>query len=178
MPNTSFNYEVPDMELVVQDKDMACWFASAMMLVTWREKRSTFGQCAALDDATIKLYQANKGIQNHQIIPLAKRLGLVSVPPLSPSVDALRGWIEDYGPLWTNGMRHIVVIAGIRGPVGPSFSYEVKVYDPWPGNGVTWRTLDGWYTGWDPGKFGASSRDAGGDVETVFLHLPDPRASY
>ena len=74
----------------------------------------------------------------------------------------------NWGPLWTNGKRHIVVIAGLRGD--ETVGYEVKVYDPWPGNGVTWRSLDGWYTGFNPGPNGASSRDTGSDVEAVFLH--------
>lgn len=175
MLNQSIFYEVPNMSLVVQDKDMACWFASARMLIGWREQQNRTMQCRAVDDATIKMYMANKGIQNHQIIPLAKRLGLESVPPMSPTVEALRDWLVAYGPLWTNGVRHIVVIAGIKGPVpiaGNPSNYQVKVYDPWPGNGITWRNLDGWYTGTNPKKFGASSRDAGASVEATFLHLP------
>jgi len=42
-----------------------------------------------LDDKTINLYKGNNGIQSAQIIPLAKRLGLIAVPPMSPSIDAL-----------------------------------------------------------------------------------------
>jgi hypothetical protein len=78
--------------------------------------------------------------------------------------------LKQYGPLWTNGKRHIVVIAGLRGSAAKGF--EVKVYDPWPGVGVGWRSLSGWYAGFDPCAFNASSRDAGREVEAVFLHAP------
>lgn len=175
MANQSFNFELKNMSLIQQDKNMACWYASALMLINWRERQNPHMRCRKLDDTTVNLYKANKGIQNHQIIPLAKRLGMESVPPMSPSVDALHDWLLRYGPLWTNGVRHIVVVAGIRGPVpiaGNDFNYQVKVYDPWPGNGITWRNLDGWYTGTNPKAFGASSRDAGPSVEATFLYFP------
>jgi hypothetical protein len=164
------HYEVPGMQLFTQDKDMACWFASAMMVISWAElnRPNPFrNQCTAVDQQTIDLYKANHGIQNPQILPLARRLGLVPVPPMSPTPEALEGWLRAYGPLWTNGVSHIVVIAGIG---GDSFSgYTVKVYDPWPGIGIEWRSLAGWYTGFDPGNRGASSRDISRDVQAVFL---------
>ena len=168
-------YEVPGVTLFVQDKGNACWFASAMMLVNWAERYRPsnpllgLNKCSAIDKDTLALYQADNGIKNPQIIPLAKRLGLQSVPPMSPSIRGLQGWLMNWGPLWTNGKRHIVVIAGLRGD--ETVGYEVKVYDPWPGNGVTWRSLDGWYTGFNPGPNGASSRDTGDNVEAVFLHV-------
>jgi hypothetical protein len=164
-------YEVPGVSLFVQDKNMACWYASAMMVRTWKDlnRPSPFqNQCSAVDQKTIDLYKANNGIQNPQIIPLAKRLGLVAVPPMSPTPQALMSWMQSYGPLWTNGLRHIVVVAGIRG--NDIDGYELKVYDPWPGNGITWRSLSGWYAGFGDGTFGESTRDGGADVEAVFLH--------
>lgn len=175
MANRSIFYEVPKMSLIAQDKNMACWYASALMLINWRERQNPTLRCKALDDTTINLYKANNGIQNNQIIPLAKRLGFLSVPPMSPTIDALEDWLKIYGPLWTNGVRHIVVVAGIKGPIpiaGNSMNYQVKVYDPWPGNGITWRNLDGWYTGTNPRGFGNSARDAGPGVEATFLHCP------
>ena len=45
-----------------------------------------------------------------------------------------------YGPLWVNGQTHIVVIAGID-----TNAQQVKVYDPWPGIGIGWRSLANWY---------------------------------
>ncbi len=166
--NASVYYEVRGMTLILQDMKMACWYASAMMLLAWREKQGKGKMSAAIDDATIKLYKANNGLQNSEVLPLAKRLGLVAVPPQSPTIQGLTQWLTKYGPLWTNGTAHIVVIAGIRG--NDDEGYEVQVYDPKPGNGVTWRSLAGWYTGFDPGTHGASSRDISLDVKAVFLH--------
>ncbi len=168
-------YEVPGMSLITQNKDMACWFASAMMLLYWAENNrrnmSMLGlnQCSAIDRETIDLYKANNGIQNPQILPLARRLGLKPVPPMSPSIQGLQTWLQSWGPLWTNGKSHIVVIAGLRGD--DAKGYEVKVYDPWPGIGIEWRSLAGWYTGFNPGGRAESSRDTGKDVEAVFLHV-------
>lgn len=162
-------YEVSGVNLIVQDKNMACWYASAMMVLNWAEwnRPNPFRtQCSAVDQRTIDLYKANNGIQNAQIIPLAKRLGLAYVPPMSPSVEGLQSWLQTYGPLWTNGKRHIVVIAGIKKDARQG--WQVKVYDPWPGVGVEWRSLD-WYTGFNPGAHAHSSRDSGADVEAVFL---------
>ena len=164
-------YEVPGVQLIVQDQNKACWFASAMMLLNWKERYrpgSSTKECSPLDQQTIDLYKANNGIQNSQIIPLATRLGLVAVPPLSPTVSALRHWLMAYGALWTNGKQHIVVIGGIRTRAGV---VELKVFDPWPGAGVGWRSLAGWYTGLGHGA-GVDSRDTGFDVQAVFLRAP------
>jgi hypothetical protein len=70
-----------------------------------------------------------------------------------------------YGPLWVNGKSHIVVIAGID-----TKNQMVKVYDPLPVNTgkVEWRSLQTWYAS----GTSISTRDTGGDVETVFLHAP------
>ena len=169
----SVNFEVQGVSLIVQDKDMACWYASAQMVLDWKRRRQ-IGALATLpvqvDQETADLYKANDGLQNFQILPLAKRLGLVTVPPMSPTIDGLLRWLKQYGPLWTNGKRHIVVIAGLRGSAAKGV--EVNVYDPWPGVGVGWRSLSGWYAGFDPCAFNASSRDAGREVEAVFLHAP------
>ena len=165
MAESSIHYEVPGVNLIVQDKNMACWYASAMMVLNWADARRKL--CSNVDDQTIQLYKANHGLQNPQIIPLAKRLGLIPIPPLCPSADALFHWLLGYGPLWTNGISHITVIGGIKGD--PANGYELKVYDPWPGKGVGWRSI-GWYTGFDPAAASGSSRDPGNDVEAVFLH--------
>jgi hypothetical protein len=164
-------FEVLGVRLFVQDKDNACWFASAMMLLNWKERfrPGLANSCSAVDRKTIALYKADHGIQNSQTIPLAKRLGLVAIPPMSPTVEAMRDWLQKYGPLWMNGKGHIVVIAGIR---QTSFgAYELKVYDPAPGWGVGWRSLAGWYTGIGPGA-DVDSRDTSDAVRAIFLRAP------
>lgn len=113
-----------------------------------------------------KLYDKNTGITNDAIKEYARDLGLEMVPPMSPSTEALRSWLEHYGPLWVNGVAHITVIAGIRDGGG---AIEVLVYDPAMPHKKhgEWRDLRKWRI-----LDTHSGRDTSNEVETVFLHLP------
>ncbi|MEE8531272.1 MAG: papain-like cysteine protease family protein, partial [Hyphomicrobium sp.] len=115
-----------------------------------------------LDAECLRIRDANVGISNPRIMTMAKRLGLIAVPPMSPTTDCIAQWLRQYGPLWVNGKSHIVVIAGIRG-------MDVKVYDPLPVKvgKIDWRSLDTWYVGGS-----ISSRDTSVGAQTVFLHCP------
>ena len=160
-------YEVPGMTLIKQLKTMSCWYASAQMLIKWRQDK--VGQCLAwlvppdLDAECAMIRDGNAGLQNPQILPMAKRLGLEAIPPMSPTPQALEHWLRTYGPLWVNGKTHIVVVAGID-----TAALTVKVYDPDPASKIEWRSLATWYA------FGASpsTRDTGKDVDAVFLYVP------
>lgn len=158
-------YIVQGMKLIPQTTTMGCWYASAQMLVNWRRNRYKMTEAnmpdPSEDAGSSWLLASNSGIQNPAILPMAKRLGLVPVPPISPTRDAIDDWLRKYGPLWVNGRTHIVVIAGIG-------KNKVLVYDPSPVNvgSVGWRSLS-WYVG-----NSASSRDTGADVKAVFLHCP------
>jgi hypothetical protein len=162
-------YEVPGMTLIAQQLTMSCWYASTQMLIQWRQDRvqQSLGWLVPpeLDAQCAQIRDSNTGLQNPQIVAMAKRIGLAAVPPLSPLPETIETWLRMYGPLWVNGKTHIVVIAGID-----TSRRMVKVYDPWPpGIGkVDWRSLDTWYA------FGASAstRDTGRDVQTVFLYVP------
>lgn len=166
------HYEVPGMKLIAQQDSMACWYASAQMLVKWKEERAqqSFADLMSpeFDAECRRLRDAGGGILNPAIMAMAKRLGLVPVPPMTPTPGTIQQWLEQYGPLWVNGKTHIVVIAGIRG-------LKVKVYDPWPVNKGTidWRSLRDWYVGGKNPVAGVdSSRDVAASVEAVFLRLP------
>jgi hypothetical protein len=162
-------YEVPGMTLIPQTFRMSCWYASALMLVQWRQDQAQASLAwlvpPDLDAECQRIRDADTGLQNAQILPMAKRVGLQSVPPSSPSVEALHDWLRSYGPLWVNGKTHIVVIAGID-----TEALTVKVYDPSPVNQgrIEWRSLTSWYA------FGTSpsTRDTGADVQAVFLFVP------
>ncbi len=160
------SYVVPGMKLIPQTMKMSCWYASAQMLIHWRRERLQMTETAIMDPsedmASAIMRDGDGGIGNPQIIAFAKRLGLVPVPPMSPTPAALENWLMNYGPLWTNGKTHIVVIAGIK-------PEKVLVYDPAPINlgNVDWRTLAGWYIG-----SSVSSRDTSDEVPAVFLHCP------
>ncbi|MGO9768703.1 MAG: papain-like cysteine protease family protein [Roseiarcus sp.] len=170
MPDaSSVDYIVPGMTLIQQDQSKSCWFASALMVLTWKSTRSGNPVTPNVDQETLAQYLANDGLAQDQVLAFARRVGLTDVPPQSPTVGAILGWLQDHGPLWTVGTAHVVVIAGIRSAAG---GHEVLVYDPWPANGVGWRSLSGWYAGLDPEAADEGSRDTSGDVQAEFLFAP------
>lgn len=164
------HYEVSGMTLIPQSKTMSCWYASAQMLIHWKMNR--LNQSLAnlvppeFDALCLMTRDANKGIKNPYILDMAQRLGLRAVPPMSPTPQALRTWLQQYGPLWVNGVDHIVVIAGIN-------DMQVKVYDPAPRDVgmINWRSLTDWYVN-PKGTYSESSRDTHSSVTTVFLYCP------
>ncbi len=122
-------YEVPGMTLIPQKMSMSCWYASTEMLIQWRQDRAQASLAwlvpPDLDAQCSMIRDSNTGLQNPQIVAMAKRIGLRAIPPLSPTAETLEDWLRTYGPLWVNGKTHIVVIAGIN-----TATRMVKVYDP------------------------------------------------
>lgn len=161
-------YMVSGMTLIPQQKNMACWYASAQMVVTWARNAAQATLADHPDPSelptTVAWEVANRGIVNPQVIQLAQALGLRAVPPLTPNLRYLTELLVGYGPLWTNGKSHIVVIGGVD-----EATNRLQVYDPWPpGVGkIEWRSFS-WYLD----SPSASSRDTGGDVQAVFLYHP------
>ncbi len=166
-------YIVPNMKLIPQALNMSCWYASAQMIIKWKEeqRQQSFARLISpeFDKECQNLRDADGGIQNPQILKMAERLGLRHVPPMSPTPETLESWLVQYGPLWVNGKTHIVVIAGIMWL--PIVEHQVLVYDPGPVNvgSVSWRDLTDWYAMGSS----VSTRDTGKDVEAVFLYVPD-----
>jgi hypothetical protein len=140
------------------------------MLIQWKRRRTRMTDARHPDPSQSatwsRLYADNTGISNVRIRAFARDMGFAHVPPMSPTPEALLGWLRLYGPLWVNGVRHITVIAGIRGPRADT---EVLVLDPARKMELhgAWRSLRKWYV-LDP----HSGRDTGSDVEAVFLRLP------
>jgi hypothetical protein len=132
-------YVVPGVPLIPQDLGMACWYASTQMLIKWRRDQTQSTESDLPDpgelDETIKLYKANNGLPLARMRDFGKMMGLVEVPPVCPSLDAIANWLSDYGPLWTAGLKvtptksygHVVVIAGVGAD-------ELYVLDPEPLN--------------------------------------------
>jgi papain like cysteine protease AvrRpt2 len=158
------------MKLIPQDRTMSCWYASGQMIIEWRRRMKQMTEFAHPGpdqvDRWKKLYRDNPGMTNAQIDTFARDLGLKMVPPMSPTAEAILGWLRSYGPLWVNGASHITVIAGIRDTRG---TVEVLVYDPALPQKATgeWRDLGKWYF-WNP----HSGRDTSRAVRTVFLYAP------
>src|SRR5262249_26137803 len=106
---------------------------------------------------------------NPQIMTMAKRLGLRTVPPVCVTATEIERLLRIYGPLWVNCWTHIVVIAGIN-----TFALSLKVYDPAPVKvgSIGWRSFTGWYEwGSDP-KTRGSARDTSEGVRATFLYIP------
>ena len=166
-------YLVPGMTLIPQSLTMSCWYASLQMLIKWKEEQQqkSFANLISpeFDAKCAQIRDANNGIANPEILKMAKRVGLKAVPPVSPTPEALEGWLKDYGPLWVNGKNHIVVIAGIMW--WPGLEYMLLVYDPLPVNvgKIEWRSLTDWYAMGNS----ISSRDTSAGVEAVFLYVPN-----
>jgi hypothetical protein len=127
----SLYYVVPNMKLIPQDKDMSCWFASGQMLIQWRWRTSQACEVQHPDPSLLgkwsRLYDDNPGISNSQIASFAQDLGLIMLPPMTPSPEYVRDLLMQHGPLWVNGKSHITVISGIR---TAGAGIEVLVYDP------------------------------------------------
>ncbi|MEL6207949.1 MAG: papain-like cysteine protease family protein [Pseudomonadota bacterium] len=163
-------YEVKGMTLIPQQKSMSCWYASARMLLQWRMDKAQQSLAhlvpPELDAECQKIRDSNNGITNVGLIAMAKRLGLKTVPPMTPQADLVHHWLSRYGPLWVNGVGHITVIAGIRKMGG---THQVKVYDPSPVSKgrVNWRDYVSWYLNdtW-------SGRDTSAGAQTIFLRCP------
>ena len=166
-------YIVQDMTLIPQQLTSSCWYASAQMLIKWKENQRQQSMSTLIspefDAQCAKIRDDNKGIGNPEIVKMANRIGLKAVPPVTPTPETLESWLKLYGPLWVNGRSHIVVIAGIMWL--PVLDHVVLVYDPLPVNvgTIEWRSLRNWYAN---GK-SISSRDTAKDVEAVFLYVPD-----
>jgi hypothetical protein len=133
------------------------------MLIEWKRERLGMTLESHPDPSelgvTVGWEVTNRGITNPQVIQLAQFLGLKTVPPMTLTLKYLARLLRFYGPLWTNGKTHIVVIGGVDEARG-----RVRVYDPGPaGQGkIEWRSYQ-WYLS---GK-GADSRDTDASVRAV-----------
>ena len=125
-------YVIPDVPLIPQAKNMACWYASAQMLIQWRQQRTQSCEAAhpdpSSDDVLVARFRANNGLALNQVTDLAQRLGLEAVPPQTPTFETFGEWLRQYGPVWFAGLHpsgHAVVITGI-------VDTTLMINDPWP----------------------------------------------
>jgi hypothetical protein len=176
MATDSFYYVVPDMQMIPQDKDNGCWFASAKMVIRWKMNKYPISMLMDPDDVAYStdLYRKDEGITDGRIAQLAKELGLRTIPPMSPNPKAMYDWITRYGPLWVNGIGHITVIAGIN---ASKSDYSFLVYDPLPVDkgSIEWRDARQWYTGDYWPVAGGGLERSGRDTKTnagIFLYAP------
>jgi hypothetical protein len=122
-----------------QTQTMACWYASAQMLIAWRRNRTKMTERTHPDPSEVpglqSTYAANTGLPAADFVALARQLGLTPVPPMTPTLDSLSSWLRSYGPLWFAGLfpagsarsNHVVVVTGID-------DTALYINDPWPPN--------------------------------------------
>jgi hypothetical protein len=148
---------------------MACWYASAQMLIQWRRKRRQATEMAFADPSEVpelaRAHVANNGLPVEQNVKLAKLLGLQPVPLMTPTEDAIYQWLRSYGPIWAAGkfgsgasfFGHVAVIVGIS-------NEGLQLNDPWPPNaGSRYKTGFKWLT---------TLLDVDWDFAPNFLHFP------
>jgi hypothetical protein len=161
-------YIVPNVPLISQKLTMACWYACAQMLVSWRREKDLATRAdmwdPSEDPASVTRWTANKGLTNAEILGFAQKLGLVSEPAImTPTPATILKWLQTYGPLWVNGVSHITVVVGID-----MKKSQVRLHNPAPVNvgRKEWRPFT-WL-------FGSSfdSMDTSTDSKVLFLHCP------
>lgn len=159
-------YMVPHVPLIPQTLNMACWYASAQMLIQWRRERKQMTESALLDPSedppSVAAWKANGGIDDSFILMLAADLGLQRVPPQTATLQAIKQWLHRYGPLWVNGSTHITVLAGVD-----LKRSRVYIHDPLPINlgKKGWRSVS-WLYGGDFDSIDTTTNSG------VFLHCP------
>jgi Papain-like cysteine protease AvrRpt2 len=137
-------YEIHNLHLIPQDQNMSCWYASAMMLIRWRQRNGTLFEPPM--PTQFPEFQAhlvaNNGLPQGEMVQLAQRLGLRVLPRLSrlPNPIELQTLLMMNGPLWTNGVvlsvtaagaitpaNHVVVIGGVD-----DVTSQILILNPWP----------------------------------------------
>ena len=72
-------YIVPHVPLIAQDLGMACWYASAQMLIQWRREKTQSTEISFPDPSdlpqTVSLYKANNGLSFSQMVNFAQSPG-------------------------------------------------------------------------------------------------------
>lgn len=131
-------YTEPNVPLIAQQLTMACWYASAQMVIKWRQEYTQSSEMAHPDvseiPAEVAAYKANNGLALDQMINLSKELGLGMVPPMTPTLPLVEQWVREYGPIWAAGKKinaagqaygHAFVIVGVKGD-------QLYIHDPEP----------------------------------------------
>lgn len=124
-----------DVPMVVQMKNMSCWYASCCMVAYYHVAGPRLG--------LPEKWAANNGIGLKDFIRLAQAEGLTALrSPAGPlSEQQLTVFLRNYGPLWCagqwDGVGHIVVLTGVE-------SGNVYINDPNPAVKRRVETID-WF---------------------------------
>src|SRR5690606_12805537 len=130
----------PDVQLVNQPTDNACWATTIAMLVGWYDQISIAPQTIAQQAGK----SIDKGLAWTEHRATAQRLGLNPIPPQCYTAEGLYDLLERDGPLYVSKMAtasnlsgHAVLVVGMY---QDGEQYFVRIADPWdrsvgtPGN--------------------------------------------
>jgi hypothetical protein len=167
--NNSYTYMVPNVPLIAQDNKNACWYAAAQMLIQWKRNRTLSTLPKHPDPsqvpAAVSVHNKELRLSYSSDIHFAKVLGLVAIPAQTLELNTIRELLVRYGPLWTGGQDHVVVIVGVN----ERFD-RVYVHDPSPINAgqKEWRSYTDWFIfGNTPSSIGKKP-----DYEVSFMYHP------
>jgi len=139
------------------------------MLIQWKRNRTSSTLSTHPDPSEVpalaRIHRANSKLPYSEDIRLAKLLGLVPIPSQSLAINSIRELLQRYGPLWTGGQNHVVVITGVDERLD-----RVYVHDPFRVNlgRKEWRSYTNWFIyGNTPSSVGANPA-----YEVSFLYHP------
>ena len=172
------SYTVPNVQLIPQDLNNACWYAATQMVVQWRRNAVQMTEMNLRDPfevpAAVAAHKANNGLAWAAMRRYAQMIGLVPLPLMSPTPSLLEQWLVSHGPVWCDGVPvdkngnpagtgHVVVLSGVR---RKGQGHEIRIHDPWPPNtgDVSWRPYSH--------LAGILSAGANTHRDTFFLRLP------
>jgi len=174
------NYQVPGaVHPVVQPTSMTCWAASYTMLLSWREQAG-FDIETVLDDLGTEYrerFDENGGLRVNQVQQFIDDAGLEGQPPMTFSLNAFLGLLQNHGPLWVvtdedaaddNFALHARVVTGMR---GDGTADGTLVYGIDPANGQAFTETYRWFTQ----KFQsyAANVDSNSPLFIQILHFPE-----
>src|SRR2546423_7533628 len=88
-------FSIETVPLIAQTDTMACWYASAQMLIHWRREHTVSCEIAHPDPSEVpelvRVFVSNDGLSIGEVTTLAKDLGLRQGPPKTPTPGAIEG---------------------------------------------------------------------------------------
>src|SRR4051812_10288151 len=96
-------YVVPGVPLIPQQKSMACWYASAQMLIQWKRAQALSTRAGHPDPSevpyAVKREASNHGLPYSHALKLGRLLGLLPIMPTSVTIDGFQRLLLTHGPL-------------------------------------------------------------------------------
>lgn len=124
--NKSYDFSLP-IRRITQDKNMPCWYASATMVLTYRNVAMSVVNMSSNIDALTRYFN-DVEIFSGECYKFASEVGLHSDQSIfidGFSVKNYSIYLKMYGPLWFGGLfygltgernrGHVVVVCGVAG---------------------------------------------------------------